>query len=171
VRCYPVDRAHGSTLWLGTVPFEQSLLATLTITSPHIGTNACSRFTMASIAPTAAQGLQQRVSASRGTRLVPQCAMSSAAPLRFQRSRRTGLAVVRRSATGLSGRRAVVPVYATSALQTLGTTLLQKASKATKSPLFVAGEVWRASKVARCSNSCSQGAASMCTAGIGHWIG
>jgi hypothetical protein len=32
-----------------------------------------------------------------------------------------------------------VPVYAASALQTLGTTLLQKASKAAKSPLFVAG--------------------------------
>jgi hypothetical protein len=94
---------------------------------------------MASIAPTAAPGLQQRVSASRATRLVPQCALSSAATVRRQRCRRTGVAVIRRSAAALPGRRAVVPVYAASALQTLGTTLLQKASKAAKSPLFVAG--------------------------------
>lgn len=120
-------------------PFEHSLLATLLITSPHIGFNVSARVNMASIAPTAAQGLQQRVSASRATRVVPQCALSSAAPLRRQKCRRAGFAVVRRSAAGLAGRRAAVPVYATSALQTLGTTLLQKASKAAKSPLFVAG--------------------------------
>eukprot|EP00879_Flechtneria_rotunda_P023263 GHRR01024606.1.p1 GENE.GHRR01024606.1~~GHRR01024606.1.p1 ORF type:complete len:107 (-),score=14.16 GHRR01024606.1:884-1204(-) len=45
----------------------------------------------------------------------------------------------RRAPPGFAARSRVVPVYATASLQALGTSLIQKAAKAAKTPLLVAG--------------------------------
>lgn len=55
------------------------------------------------------------------------------------RCRRNYAAVKRAQSAGSAGRRVAVPVYATSSLQALGTTLIQKAAKAAKPGIFVAG--------------------------------